>query len=134
VDGIPGERTLFKVVATMAIAIGAAALCYRAADGPPKYRMVDELTRADDGKELRVHGWVKPGTLVVRDRAYMFALQKAGREVVVIGNGVLPDTLKPQSEVIVRGTLHDGVVQADEVLAKCLQGYGTRRTSDLKFE
>jgi cytochrome c-type biogenesis protein CcmE len=94
------------------------------------YKLVDEVMSepaAWHGKRLQLHGYVvdksimrKPDTL-----EYRFEIQNNGKVVPVRYTGVVPDTFKDGSEVVLKGQLGpDGfVVDPNGVMAKCPSKY-----------
>lgn len=93
----------------------------------PPYKMVDEVALRPsswEGERVRLHGWVKPGTIVhVANDLHVFTLQRNGESMRIWYRGIVPDTFKDQSEAIVLGTvLHeDGTwwLAATELMTKC---------------
>ncbi|HWI16391.1 MAG TPA: cytochrome c maturation protein CcmE, partial [Vicinamibacterales bacterium] len=80
------------------------------AEGTEYYKHVDEVMTQPDqwyGKKLQLHGFVvpdsinrKPGTM-----EYWFQVQQNGKIVSARYTGVVPDTFKNDSEVVLKGTL-----------------------------
>jgi cytochrome c-type biogenesis protein CcmE len=79
------------------------------------------------GKKLQVHGFVAPKSWVQKPGSleYRFKVQSKGHEVQAYYTGILPDTFKEDSEVVLKGTLGpDGFhVNPDGVIAKCPSKY-----------
>jgi len=100
------------------------------AEGTEYYKHVDEVMSQPEqwqGKKLQLHGFVvpnsinrKPGTM-----DYWFQVQSNGKTVNATYTGVVPDTFKSDSEVVLKGTLSaDGFkVQPNGVMAKCPSKY-----------
>jgi cytochrome c-type biogenesis protein CcmE len=97
-------------------------------------RGVEELIRDKDkmaGRNVRVEGMLKQGTLVRRDTPceYRFTMQRGGQEIPVrYAQCVVPDTFKdvPGIEVAVtaEGSLHEGGhFEASHIMAKCPSKY-----------
>ena len=94
------------------------------------YKLVDEVMvepQAWHGKRLQLHGYVvdrsimrKPDTL-----EYRFQIQNNGKVVPARYTGVVPDTFKDGSEVVLKGRLGpDGfTVDPNGVMAKCPSKY-----------
>lgn len=94
------------------------------------YKLVDEVMvqpEAWQGKRLQLHGYVvdksimrKPDTL-----EYRFQIQNNGKVVPARYTGVVPDTFKDGSEVVLKGRLGpDGfTVDPNGVMAKCPSKY-----------
>ena len=73
------------------------------------------------GKKLQVHGYVVPGSIGKKqDRLeYRFDIQRNGKTLRAFYNGIVPDTFKNDSEVVLTGVLTaDGFV-AHDMTAKC---------------
>ena len=97
------------------------------------YKLVDEVMEepaAWHGKRLQLHGYVvdksimrKPDTL-----EYRFQIQNNGKVVPARYTGVVPDTFKDGSEVVLKGRLGpDGfTVDPNGVMAKCPSKYEAR--------
>jgi len=113
----------------LAVAFGA--LLYTSlGESAEYYKHVEEVMTAPDawyGKRLQLHGFVsekswvqKPGSL-----EYRFRVQNNGQVVQASYTGILPDTFKEGSEVVLKGTLGpDGFhVAEDGVIAKCPSKY-----------
>ena len=98
------------------------------AEGTEYYIHVDEVMQnpaAWQGKKLQLHGFVadlrqRPNTL-----DYKFDVQYNGKVIVARYTGVVPDTFKNASEVVLKGQLHpDGfAVEPNGVMAKCPSKY-----------
>ena len=99
-------------------------------EGTEYYKHVDEVMTdpgAWEGKRLQLHGYVvdnsilrKPDTL-----EYRFQIQSNGKVVPARYTGVVPDTFKNGSEVVLKGRLGpDGfTVDPNGVMAKCPSKY-----------
>ena len=99
------------------------------------YKHVDEVMVdpvAWEGKRLQLHGYVvddsilrKPDTL-----EYRFQIQSNGKVVPARYTGVVPDTFKGGSEVVLKGRLGpDGfTVDPNGVMAKCPSKYEPSKT------
>ncbi len=121
-----------KIAATAAILVVAfAGLLYSTLnEGTEYYKHVDEVMvnpAAWEGKRLQLHGFVvddsimrKPDTL-----DYLFKIQSNGSVVTARYTGVVPDTFKNGSEVVLKGRLGpDGFkVDPNGVMAKCPSKY-----------
>ena len=121
-----------KVLATVIVIAGAlGGLMYTSlAEGTEYYKHVDEVMSdptAWQGKKLQLHGFVveksimrKPGTM-----EYFFQVQNKGQIVSARYTGIVPDTFKDNSEVVIKGYLSaDGfAVEPDGVMAKCPSKY-----------
>ena len=121
-----------KISLTVIVMIGAlGGLMYTSlAEGTEYYKHVDEVMvdpAAWHGKKLQLHGFVveksimrKPGTL-----EYIFQIQNKGQVVSARYTGIVPDTFKDSSEVVIKGHLGpDGfAVEPGGVMAKCPSKY-----------
>jgi cytochrome c-type biogenesis protein CcmE len=98
------------------------------AEGTEYYIHVDEVMRdpaAWTGKRLQLHGFVadlrqRPNTL-----DYKFTVQFNGKVMGATYTGIVPDTFKNESEVVLKGKLSgDGfAVEPNGVMAKCPSKY-----------
>src|SRR5262249_8724639 len=74
------------------------------------YLTVDELEKtlpAVRGKEFRLSGSVVAGTIQLQQGdkpLYRFRLANGGKQLPVVYAGLVPDTFKDSSDVVVRGT------------------------------
>ena len=84
------------------------------------------------GKRMSLHGFVvdksilgKPGTL-----EYLFQVQSNGKVISARYTGVVPDTFKDGSEVVLKGQLgpHGFDVSPNGVMAKCPSKYEASKT------
>jgi cytochrome c-type biogenesis protein CcmE len=129
------SNKLPKILVTVAIVIGVVGFfTYSSLGQAQHYKMVDDLLKSPDqwvGKEMKVHGWVEPGSIDERVEGQQmvrtFVLEKSGKKITVHHVGPKPDTFKDQSEVVATGlvTRKDGVllVEASELSAKCPSKY-----------
>jgi cytochrome c-type biogenesis protein CcmE len=130
-----GISPLIKVGVVFIALAGALALLMfgSGAKGALVYsKLVNEvLTRPDEfrGRELRVEGDLKPGSIEFRDSPceYRFVLSKQGKEMPVrFPQCIVPDTFKDGVglQVSVQGKLTDeGFFLANKVIAKCPSKY-----------
>ncbi|HEY2432439.1 MAG TPA: cytochrome c maturation protein CcmE [Vicinamibacterales bacterium] len=119
-----------KIAATCVVLLAAlGGLMYTTlADGTEYYMHVDEVMTNPvkwEGKRLQLHGYVndlrqRPNTL-----DYRFQVQNNGKVITASYSGVVPDTFKNGSEVVLKGQLHgEGFqVEPNGVLAKCPSRY-----------
>jgi cytochrome c-type biogenesis protein CcmE len=129
-----------KIAATVFVIVGAlTGLMYTTlSEGTEYYKMVDEVIAdqaAWQGKKLQLHGYVversimrKPDTL-----EYRFQIQNNGKVLPVRYTGVVPDTFKDGSEVVLKGELGpDGfAVAPNGIMAKCPSKYEPSKTAGL---
>jgi cytochrome c-type biogenesis protein CcmE len=106
-------------------------------DGTEYFKHVDEVMtnrQAWEGKPLQLHGYVVPGSIMVRSNTleYKFKVQnnparslEAGNVVEASYKGVVPDTFKDEAEVVLKGRLTPDGFHTDPngVVAKCPSKY-----------
>jgi len=106
-------------------------------DGTEYFKHVDEVMtdrQAWEGKPLQLHGYVVPGSIMVRPNTleYKFKVQnnparagEAGNVVEASYKGVVPDTFKDEAEVVLKGRLAPDGFHTDPngVVAKCPSKY-----------
>lgn len=99
------------------------------------YYTVDEvLTGESDfsGRGLRISGWVEPGTVSLSPggKGLVFTIinKSSGASMRAKYNGIVPDTFKEDSEVVVEGIWDsaNGEFEASVLLAKCPSKYESR--------
>ena len=130
-----------KIGLTVTVLVGAFAglLWSTLRDGTDYFKNVGEVvgqTQSWQGKSLQLHGYVVPGSILRRPDTldWRFQVQNdpprgasgAGGQVVnVTYNGVVPDTFKPEAEVVLRGSLAGEGFQVvpNGVTAKCPSKY-----------
>lgn len=76
-------------------------------------------------RELRVRGFVKPGSIIRTADQAQFIIQHRGREIPVFFNGrtPLPDTFADAAPVRADGRLKNGRLISTKVEAKCASKY-----------
>jgi cytochrome c-type biogenesis protein CcmE len=94
------------------------------------YKHVDEVMAAPEQwyqKNLQLHGHVVDGSIMRRPNTldYRFKVEANGKVVTANYSGIVPDTFKDGSEVVLKGRLSaDGfAVEPDGVMAKCPSKY-----------
>src|SRR6476620_5709754 len=99
-------------------------------DGTEYYVHVDEVMNdpgAWQGKRLQLHGFVVDKSIFVKPQTleYRFQIQNKGSVVPATYTGIVPDTFKDGSEVVLKGHLgaNGFAVEADGVMAKCPSKY-----------
>jgi cytochrome c-type biogenesis protein CcmE len=106
-------------------------------DGAEYFKHVDEVvadSQALQGKQLQLHGYVIPGSLEYRPNTLdiKFKIQnnpiragEPGHVIAVSYTGIVPDTFKPEAEVVLRGKLSADGFHTDPngVIAKCPSKY-----------
>ena len=100
------------------------------AEGTEYYKHVDEVMANPGewyGKNLQLHGFVQGEPARKRDSLeYRFDVQNKGKVMRAYYTGIVPDTFKADSEVVLKGRLQpDGtfLVEKDGVMAKCPSKY-----------
>jgi cytochrome c-type biogenesis protein CcmE len=121
-----------KIVATVAVLVTAfVGLMYATLrDGTEYYKHVDEVmtVRAQwEGKRLQLHGFVVPGSIYVKPSTleYKFKIQNKGHVVDASYKGIVPDTFKDDSEVVLKGQLtpQGFHTESNGIMAKCPSKY-----------
>jgi cytochrome c-type biogenesis protein CcmE len=92
------------------------------------YKYVDEVMaepQAWQGKPLQVHGYVVKGSIGRKRDAleYQFDIQRNGKTIRAYYTGIVPDTFKDDSEVVLTGRLTDQGFMATDMTAKCPSKY-----------
>jgi len=93
------------------------------------YKYVDEVMAQPIGawkdKTLQVHGNVVAGSIGRKadSREYRFDIQRNGKVLRAYYNGVVPDTFKNDSEVVLTGRLTSDGFMATDMTAKCPSKY-----------
>ena len=100
------------------------------AESTEYYKHVEEVMDAPGewyGKPLQLHGFVKPESIFRKRNSmeYVFEVQSQGHVVKATYTGIVPDTFKDDSEVVLKGVLGpDGfTVHPNAVMAKCPSKY-----------
>jgi cytochrome c-type biogenesis protein CcmE len=122
-----------KVGVTATVLVGAfvGLLWSTLREGTQYYKHVDEVMASPqnwEGKHLQLHGFVVPGSVVVKQSTleYQFKVQNNGSVVAATYQGVVPDTFKnPGAEVVLTGRLTPAGFHTDPngVMAKCPSKY-----------
>jgi len=119
-----------KILITIAvIAVAMTGMMYATLrDGTQYYKHVDEVMsnpEAWHGKRLQLHGYVAAIEKKRNSLEYRFKVQSNGSVVQARYTGVVPDTFKDGSEVVLKGRLAaDGFhVERNGVVAKCPSKY-----------
>ena len=124
-----GSKTVKIAMSTLVLGLAFSAMLYSSlSEDTQYYKHVDEVMGQPAewyGKRLQLHGHAsdirrKPDSL-----DYRFEGAFNGQMVQASYNGIVPDTFKDGSEVVVKGTLGpDGfVVEPNGVMAKCPSKY-----------
>lgn len=99
-------------------------------EGTEYYKHVDEVMGQPEawyGKRLQLHGFVVDDSILRKRDAldYKFRIQNNGAMVDATYSGIVPDTFKDGSEVVLKGLLgpEGFTVEKDGVMAKCPSKY-----------
>jgi cytochrome c-type biogenesis protein CcmE len=125
----PKHIKIAVTAAVLALAVGG--LFYSTlAEGTEYYVHVDEVMTdpgAWQGKRLQLHGFVVDKSIFVKPQTleYRFQIQNKGSVVSASYTGIVPDTFKDGSEVVLKGHLGPNgfAVDANGVMAKCPSKY-----------
>ena len=121
-----------KIAVTAAVlTLGLGGLFYSTLqEGTEYYVHVDEVMTdpgAWQGKRLQLHGFVVDKSIFVKPETlqYKFQIQNKGSVVPASYTGIVPDTFKDGSEVVLKGQLGPNgfAVEPNGVMAKCPSKY-----------
>jgi cytochrome c-type biogenesis protein CcmE len=103
------------------------------AEGTEYYIHVDEVMQdraAWEGKRLQLHGFVTDLRQRPNSLEYKFNVGFNGKVMTANYTGVVPDTFKNDSEVVLKGKLSSDGFQVDPngVMAKCPSKYNAQAT------
>ena len=112
-------------------------------DGTEYFKHVDEVMSNPqqwEGKHLQLHGYVVPGSLLVKTSTleYRFKVQnnpaRAGQSGSVVDatyTGIVPDTFKDEAEVVLKGQLTSTGFHTEPngVMAKCPSKYEAQKSA-----
>jgi cytochrome c-type biogenesis protein CcmE len=92
------------------------------------YKYTDEVMANPaewQGKNLQVHGFVVPGSIAMKPGTleYRFDMQRNGKVMRAFYTGIVPDTFKNDSEVVLTGRLTSEGFHATDMTAKCPSKY-----------
>ena len=90
------------------------------------YKHVDEVMVSPDqwyGKPLKLHGFVATLEKRTDSLEYRFDVTQGDYTVAATYTGIVPDTFKEGSEVVLTGRLSAQGFHADEIMAKCPSKY-----------
>jgi len=82
------------------------------------------------GKRLRLGGLVEEGSVERKGTRVMFRVTDLVNSIPVIYIGILPDLFREGQGVVTEGLIKDGVLEADEVLAKHDENYMPPEVAD----
>ena len=99
-------------------------------EGAEYYKHVDEVLASPqdwEGKRLQLHGFVVAGSILRKPDTleYKFKVQSKGAVVDASYKGVVPDTFKDDSEVVLKGQLtpQGFHTEPNGIMAKCPSKY-----------
>jgi len=122
-----------KIVLTCAVLAAAlGGLMYTTlAQGTEYYIHVDEVLQNPDawkGKKLQLHGFVADLRQRPNSLDYKFDVRFNGKVMQATYTGIVPDTFKNESEVVLKGRLHGDrfSVEPNGVMAKCPSKYNAQ--------
>jgi cytochrome c-type biogenesis protein CcmE len=129
------QKALKIGLTSVVLAVALAGLLWSTlSEGTEYYKHVDEVmaNRTQwEGKNLQLHGFVvKDSILRKRDSLdYRFKVHSKGAVVDATYTGIVPDTFKDDSEVVLKGVLGpDGFrVAPNGVMAKCPSKYEPKK-------
>jgi cytochrome c-type biogenesis protein CcmE len=116
-------------ITSVILAVAFGALLYSSlGESLQYYKYVDEVMAEPatwHGKNLQVHGNVVPGSIARKPDTleWRFDLQRNGKVLRAYYTGIVPDTFKADSEVVLTGSLDDKGFHATEMTAKCPSKY-----------
>lgn len=116
-------------VTCVVLAVALGGLMYTTLQGGTEYYIhVDEVMQnpsAWQDKRLQLHGFVADLRQRPNSLEYKFDVQYNGKVIPARYTGVVPDTFKNASEVVLKGKLQDGgfSVEPNGVMAKCPSKY-----------
>ena len=122
-----------KIALTSVVLVAAlTGLMYTTLQGGTEYYIhVDEVMKdpaAWKEKKLQLHGFVTDLRQRPNSLDYKFNVQFNGKVIPAVYTGVVPDTFKNESEVVLKGKLQgDGfAVEPNGVMAKCPSKYNAQ--------
>jgi cytochrome c-type biogenesis protein CcmE len=129
------QKALKICVTSLALVFAFGFLLYSAmGEGTAYYKHVDEVMvdpAAWQGKDLQLHGFVVKDSILRKPDSfeYRFKVQSKGAVVDATYTGVVPDTFKDDSEVVLKGRLDANLfrVAPNGVMAKCPSKYEAKK-------
>lgn len=124
-----GSKPAKIAISTLVLGLAFSAMLYSSlSEDTQYYKHVDEvMTQPADwyGKRLQLHGHASDIRRRPDSLDYRFEVAHNGHMVVANYTGIVPDTFKDGSEVVIRGTLgpEGFVVEPNGVMAKCPSKY-----------
>ena len=129
------QKTIRIGITSVVLVLALAGLMYSTlSEGTEYYKHVEEVAvnpEAWHGKNLQLHGFVVPDSILrKRDSLeYRFKIHSKGAVIDASYVGIVPDTFKDDSEVVLKGRLEaDGFhVAPNGVMAKCPSKYEPKK-------
>lgn len=124
----PRQRTV-RIVISALVVVGAFSVLFfsMAQKDAQFYKHVDEVMGNPSqwyGKNLQLHGFVDGQVLVNKDSLdYRFNIRRGSAVVSAQYTGIVPDTFKTGSEVVLTGRLEPDGFHANNIMAKCPSKY-----------
>ncbi len=130
-------KTLKIAATTVVLSLAFGGLLYSTLrDGTAYYKHVEEVAgneAAWHGKKLQLHGYVVEKSIFIKPDTlqYRFQVESKGAVIPASYTGIVPDTFKDGSEVVLKGHLGpDGfAVESNGVMAKCPSKYEAGKTT-----
>ena len=130
-------KTLKIAATTLVLSLAFGGLLYSTLrDDTAYYKHVDEVAgneAAWHGKKLQLHGYVVEKSIFIKPDTlqYRFQVESKGAVIPASYTGIVPDTFKDGSEVVLKGHLGpDGfAVESNGVMAKCPSKYEAAKTT-----
>jgi cytochrome c-type biogenesis protein CcmE len=119
-------RAVFSAVVIGGALVGL--LYTTVSEGAAYYKHVEEVMVSPDqwyGKSLQLHGYADQVMVRSETLEYRFEVKSGGHVVQATYTGIVPDTFKDGSEVVLRGRLGPNGFEVDPngVMAKCPSKY-----------
>jgi cytochrome c-type biogenesis protein CcmE len=126
---VTSRQRAVRIVISVVVLTGAfSALFFAMAQKDAQfYKHVDEVMANPSqwyGRSLQLHGFVD-GTVLRRPDTldYRFSIKKGTAVVPAIYTGIVPDTFKTGSEVVLTGRLEPDGFHTESIMAKCPSKY-----------
>jgi cytochrome c-type biogenesis protein CcmE len=126
---VTSRQRAVRIVISVVVLTGAfSALFFAMAQKDAQfYKHVDEVMANPGqwyGRSVQLHGFVD-GTVLRRPDTldYRFTIKKGAAVVPAIYTGIVPDTFKTGSEVVLTGRLEPDGFHAESIMAKCPSKY-----------
>ena len=126
------KRTIRLVVALGAAVLLASGLVYTSFNASSEARQPSELAEATPGQNYEMTGKVVKGSIVdLGERGIEFEVRdrKGTESIPVTDDGVVPDPFRDGREIIIRGTVVNGVFEGepDTLVTKCPSKFSEKK-------